>query len=81
MRINHIILFARCSNIRLINTCKDEEGNKCIGEHGKTVFAIQIQNSFLGITYWKTIFKSTSYCSAVYNYKCLIVGHPDFLVN
>lgn len=77
---NYIWLFGRyAGNIRLINTCKNEKGEKCIATHGETVFAIQEQRSFLGIRYWHTIYTRTDYKDIVYAYKCMIVGHPDLI--
>lgn len=76
---NYIWLFGRnAGNIRLINTCKNEKGERCIATHGETIFAIQEQKCFLGITYWRTIFTFTDYKTAVHFYKSIIVGHPDF---
>lgn len=77
---NYIWLFGRrAGNIRLINTCKNEKGERCIATKGKTIFAIQEQRNFLGIRYWKTIYTHTDYATTVDFYKCMILGHPDFL--
>lgn len=79
-RTNYIWLFGRyAGNIRLINTCKNEKGEKCIATDGETVFAIQEQRSFLGIRYWRTIYTRTNYNDIVYVYKWMIVGHPELL--
>ena len=76
---DYIWLFGRTtSNLRLINTCKNAKGERCIATRGETIFAIQEQKSFLGIKYWRTIHTSTDYNHIVDFYKCIIAGHPDF---
>lgn len=80
MKQNFIPLFVHITdNMRMINTCKDKEGNKCIAEKDKTIFSVQVQKSIFGVKYWKTLYSTTDYKGALEHYKCYVNGYPKDL--